>query len=284
MSAVLSSVKSKAKLLPINLQPRDFLWLFPSATQRNTEVPAAGHSMASNPSWLPLPASSAADIVQPLPYLDKQFPNYLEYTEVDIFTHYLKETATDEDDFAAQLLAYPVIDGINVLSAINLSLIPLQQLELPEPLSRFTTDAIFLPRELRFWVLTRGGLPYELYNSDDLAIINYYPNLFPAWKQQPDRVAKYIAATGSASQTNQLTNQLTSLIPEEVSAYFFDPTTDSDKLLPDEIIIPYKKEEFISWQNWVQTNNEIVKSRRLAHSNPALAANLQSVNLTMANN
>jgi len=258
----------------------EFLWLFPSASQRNTRVPPAGHSMASTPEYLPLPAKSAADIMQPLPYLDKQLPSYLDYTDISVFNNYLKTTATTEEDFAGQMMAYPVIAGINVLSAVSLSLLPLQDLVLPEPLDRFALSDVSLPRELRFWVLSRGGLPAELYDKEALFIISRYPNLYPAWKLDPDRVTAFISSVTS-SYSKEDANNIISNVPEEASAYFFDPNTDLDKLLPEEVIVPYQREQFASWQTWVQTNEDILNSQRLAETDPALASKLKAATLSI---
>jgi hypothetical protein len=228
----------------------NYLFLFPSSTRVASVNHQAGFSMSSTPLTIPQQAISARDIIQPRDYIDAQIPNSIDYTDFNIFNQFLRETATTEEEFKGQMVAYPILQNVNVLDAISLSRFPLQQLTLPSAISRF--QKIYLPRELRFWILTRGGLPAELYNVEALYIITKYPNLYPAYKLYPQRVKNFI----SVSDPDTISS-----IPEEASMDILDP--DNKELLPKQIFIPYDSDLFPSWLNWVATNNSILETQQL---------------------
>jgi len=229
----------------------NYLWLFPSSTRQAKVGHQGGYSMASSPLTIPQQAISARDIIQPREYVDEQIPNTVDYTDLNIFNQYLRDTAVTEEEFKGQMIAYPILEGVNVLDAISLSQFPLQQLVLPSAISRF--QKIFLPRELRFWVLTRGGLPAHLYAVESLYIITKFPNLYPAWKLYPQRVKQFISLSDNATISD---------IPEEASMDILDP--DNTQLLPKQIFIPYDSSLFPSWTNWVATNNSILSTQQLS--------------------
>ena len=185
------------------------------------------------------PATSMEDVILPRDF-KSGLPNVIPLTEYLEFTEYLRETGTSEEDFAQQLIEYPMLDYVSILDNIGYSLLDLSKLN-PTPLNTTAPfhryREIALPRELKFFVLTRGYLPYM--EEKALRVAVETPNLYSAWKLFPKEVESY---------PNR------NLIPEPIAVEFFgQPNLE----FPPVVHIPFSRDIFPTFSSWVRVNNEI---------------------------
>lgn len=208
-------------------------------------------SQSTIPTYIAAPAIDSDDVITArLPDPNVSMPDITPYLDYTIFTDYLIRTNTLSEEFAVQLYQYPIETGASVLENIQISSYPLSLLQLPKPMDRFKN--INLPRELRFFVLTRGYLPYL--NPEELKMATELPNFYSAWKTHPNEVMSFL---------NDQLELGTSLIelnayPESFYVDKFTPGALPD-LMPNQIIFPYS-ENFASRSAWIAANLEYINS------------------------
>jgi len=129
-------------------------------------------------------------------FLDPTLLSYHErFLSSPIVREYLYSTASSIEDLLEDLDLYPMSSSFSLLHLLEISKYSLYQLPnvYHEGISKSLLRKDY-PREIRFWILSRGNLPPFLssLSEEEKQIIYTYPYLFPAWKHFPEQVNRWI--------------------------------------------------------------------------------------------